>query len=258
MRLSDSTGWIRWAFGGAVSLAIACGFWLMLGVVYSHVAKPLKVPFARGVQSLFAEQTGFFPEGALWDYSDEWYSKTLLAMGEQPLRATRGRFAYRLIFSPASADIVSIRVEASGEEILLHIKTLRRASLKPQTMNDHRTLSNVIDATLADAETTARVVSVSPLRWSLVESLIHSSRFWSLPPTCRDLRVEIGALYFRERGEPWLLEALLEGRYHVVQRSGSDPCPTSSLYRACLELLRLAGQPGFSASPAGRLTRHWS
>ena len=258
MRLYDSTGWIRWAIGSAVSLMIACGFWLILGVVYSHV-KPLEVAFARGVQSLFAEETSFFPEGALPEFVDEWYSKTLLAMGEPPLRTTRGRFAYRLTFLPASADYVSIRVEAFGEEIRLHIKTLRRASLKPQTMY-HRTLSKVIDATLADAETTGRVISVSPFRWGLVESLIRSAGFWSLPSTRRDLRFEIGALRVRDRGpcgDAWVLEAFQEGRYHVVGSPDSGVSP-SPLHRACAELLRLADQPGFSESSAGRLTRHWS
>src|SRR5262245_48231692 len=170
MRLYELTSWIRWAIAGAVSLAIACGLGLVLRIIYSHVAKPMEVAFARGPHSLFAEETGFFPEGALLESVDEWYSKMLLAMGEPPLRATPKGFAYRLIFLSASADYVSIRVEASAEKIWLHIKTLRSVSLIP---------SEFIDARLANAEITDRTISVSPFRWRLVESLIYSSGFLS-------------------------------------------------------------------------------
>jgi len=239
----DSTGWFRWMIAGAVSLVMAFGFLLILGHFYSHLARTMEGDLARGVRSLFTflsppKETRFFPEGALPETYDEWYSKALLAMGEQPLWETRARSAYRLIFLPASADHVSIRIEAFGEAMVLHIKTLRRAPPRTEPA-DTRTASEVIDATLANAQTTERAFSVSSVQWSQVQALISSSGFWTLPSTDTD---------FGRGGGRWVLEGFQGGRYHVVDRWSPNHGPNTSFHRACDALLRLAGLPGIKTT----------
>ena len=145
-----------------------------------------------------------FGEKALSDeFTREWYTTQLCAMGEAPLTApaagsVRIRFIWVRTFHPA----ISVRVEHSAHETQLFAVELDgKGGYEPGTA----------------ARRIRRSLSLE--EWTSLQESISNSGFWGLPT-----KPPSGLLGFD--GAQWIVEVATQDRYHVVDRwRGADLQP---------------------------------
>jgi hypothetical protein len=164
---------------------------------------------------------GYFPAG-IWEgyegrdgFVNEWYSKHLTAMQEPSLLAlpaTQGE-AYRFIWLRTFHHPIAIRLwRENSPAQLVALELDGRGGYEPGIIikNKSRRLSEQ--------------------EWLEFLRRLNQTTYWTMPT--EDPR-EGG-----NDGAQWILEAVREGRYHLVERWS----PRSGEYRAaCLYLLKIAG-----------------
>lgn len=147
----------------------------------------------------------------------EWFSSHLRAMDEPPIRpsATASSDVVRFLYLRSFHHPIAVRLERRFSGVTLTAVELDGAGgYEPGEI--------------------ARRISrkVSSEHWAEVAQLLENSGFWDLP-TSRE-RVSID-------GARWILEASVDGRHHVVQRSSPDEPATLGFRATCVWLLDVAG-----------------
>ena len=180
----------------------------------------------RDCRALVAERS-LFPDGAFGDDPARnvnllWYSTHLAAMGEPNLLelAEQGTEVYRFLWLRAYHAPVAIRVLRREQSALLLGKRLGGAGgYDPGDLIEEVALELKEDA------------------WTEFSRLLEEANYWRAATT------EVGLT--RLDGSQWILEAVKDGRYHVVDRwspsATGSPEEDSKLREACLHLLTLSG-----------------
>ena len=212
-----------WGHGSLLWLA----FWpLDAGAERADKYACLAEDSSPACEQLVAERSRF-PEGAFDDTALSsfvllWYSEHLAAMAEPVLTRIdeRPAEAYRFLWLRTFHHPVVLRLQDVGGEKTLVVKQTNGAG-------GYRPGELVVD----------RTIRVGAEEWNTFQSLLDAAGYWRAAETDRD---EMGG-----DGAQWVLEAVRDGRYHIVERWSPDERYSSeenlNFRDACLYLLKLSG-----------------
>lgn len=177
-------------------------------------------PPPRTADVIYFPPGTFHPDNtAADDHVRQWYGGHLTAMGEPSLHQARttGIEAYRFLHLPTWDHPVAVRIETRGSTIELTHRVLSgQGGYEPGTLTTD----------------TTRVATAAEL--DSVRRALATADFWNLPT-----RAEAGL-----DGEQWIIEAVRDGRYHVVDRWTPAPDgPHARFVAACTALRDLAVPP---------------
>lgn len=165
----------------------------------------------------------YFPAGVLGDTPDqhrfaaEWYSQHLGAMGEPSLfelsRQDSTAETYRFLWLRSFHHPVSVRlvIRPDGTAVLTAKETGGHGGYAPGKLTRNRT------------------VSLSEQRTRMFQERLRRLAIWKLPATRPDMGVD---------GAHWIVEAVKDGRYHVVDRW--SPPAKDPIHQFAITLLDLA------------------
>jgi hypothetical protein len=177
---------------------------------------------SREISELEKGKSKYFPKDTFsrnWKDADafmnDWYGKHLKAMGEKSLLDVSDKTAeaYRFLWLRSFHHPVFVRIRRDQNGIKLFTKELDGAGgYEPGKV-------------LRESE-----ISLQRKEFCEFLRLLEKADYWTLPSTKTD---EAGA-----DGAQWILEAVKENRYHIVDRWS----PENGAYRAaCVYLLKLSG-----------------
>jgi hypothetical protein len=163
----------------------------------------------------------YFPPGMLsqhpWhdQFRINWYSKHLIAMKEPPMYSTNvdGFESYRFLWLRSFHHPIAVRISKYGEQHFISVKETNGAGgYEPHQLILHQTRM------------------LAPAEWAEFIRLINRACYWDLQSEDENIGGTDGAR--------WILEAVTDGRYHIVDRWSPD----GGSYRdACIYALRLSG-----------------
>ncbi len=139
----------------------------------------------------------YWPAGSFdehgWDFTNNWYSTQLCAMGESPLKArTQGEIRVRFLWLRTFHPGIAIRVEHSPEATLLEAIQLAGAG---------GYAPGVVDKKVR--------IDVSADQWRQIQNLLEEASFWKLPAHVPDNSFD---------GAQWIIEVAEVDRYRAVDR----------------------------------------
>jgi hypothetical protein len=137
----------------------------------------------------------YFPPAALQVSTADWYSKHLTALQEPSLyamRTERGTEVYRFLWLRTFHHPVAVRVVCKEDGDTIVCKTCAGAG----GYEPGRLILN-------------RSAPFSPQQKTQLKTLLESSGFWELPSKDTSLGLD---------GSQWIVEAVKDGRYHIVDR----------------------------------------
>ena len=176
---------------------------------------------SRKVSEIKKGKSGYFPKdefAGAWENRDafinDWYGKHLKAMGEKSLLdiSDKNTEVYRFLWLRTFNHPVFVRVEYRQNEIKLFTKELDGAG--------GYKLGKVLRS---------NKIVLREKEFCEFLSLLEKANYWNLQ-TSYDLRGEDGA--------EWILEAVKNNRYHIIQRWSPDK---GEFREACIYLLKLSG-----------------
>lgn len=189
--------------------------------------------YERQCEELVAERS-LFPTSALGasklsSFPALWYSEHLAAMGETALAPVSDQPSevYRFLWLRTFDQPVAIRLQTAGGVRTLFVKQLNGAGgYDPGVLVVNRT------------------IEIGAEDWDRFLRLLVEADYWRRPTADRSVDGLDGAR--------WVLEAVKDGRYHIVDRWSPDQASSSRAdlrFRdACLFLLELSGlenQPSY-------------
>jgi hypothetical protein len=167
----------------------------------------------------------YFPMGVFSAQEGEllwirkFYSSSLAAMEEPPLKDKRNIEEYRFLWLRSFHPPVSVRLWQTGTQSYMSTKQLSNVGVPKNG-------EAVFIKTLAVNETR----SMTKEEWAHFQELLKKAEFWSMPTTDE---TPIGL-----DGAGWLLEGVKQDQYHVVHRQS----PEDGTYReVCIYLMRVSG-----------------
>ena|SRR3989338_3048472 len=163
----------------------------------------------------------FFPDKAFSEKQDAndfvvgWYSKHLVALGENSLwenRETKGLFVYRFLSLPTwgSPTAITFRLNDEGTGKLVIKKTDGQGGYEPGKL--------VLDKT----------ISLDERQTKEILEQFKKLDFWKLP-----VKDDVMGL----DGTQWIIEGVKEGRYHIVDRWTPG---SGDFYDTCRLLFRIS------------------
>lgn len=142
---------------------------------------------------------GTFPKrNGMEEFIVEWYSEHLIAMEEQALYhdASDEDEKYRLLWLRTFHQPITVTVVNSGTDVTITAKKLSGAGgYEPGTLIDVKTRHFTVD------------------EWAEFTHLLDSSCFWRQKSTQMTSSLD---------GAQWIIEALKDGHYHLVDRHSPD------------------------------------
>jgi len=145
-------------------------------------------------KALFGADT-YFPKGTVSDFEQTWYAAHLSAMKE-PVLASRGadksHFAFRILYLPTWGRPVAVRIEKTGERIVLRSVMLSGdGGYGPGTVKDEK------ESTITATE------------FASLLGEIRKSGFWELSPKDEVIGFD---------GSQLIIEAIQDGKHVVFVR----------------------------------------
>ena len=166
----------------------------------------------------------YFPAGIFGPHEGElnwirkFYSSSLAAMQEPPLKDKRKVETYRFVWLRAFHPPVAVRLWKTGNQSYLSTKQLSNVGVP---INGEA----IFPKSLAVNETQ----SITEEEWAHFQVLLKKAGFWSMPTTDE---TPIGL-----DGSGWVLEGVKQDEYHMVHRQS----PEQGAYReVCIYLLRVS------------------
>ena len=152
----------------------------------------------------------YFPAGIFGPHESElnwirkFYSSSLAAMEEPPLKYKRTVETYRFVWLRAFHPPVAVRLWKTGNQSYMSTKQLSDVGVP---INGEANFPK----SLAVNETQ----SITEAEWTHFQVLLKQAGFWSMPTTDE---TPIGL-----DGSGWLLEGVKQDEYHMVHRQSPEP-----------------------------------
>lgn len=174
----------------------------------------------QSLETSLMDKESFFPPKVLAQdqggnqFRNEWYSKHLSAMNEEPLYSPEDEWveSYRFLWLRTFHHPVAVRIWKCGSVRFISVKELDGAGgYEPGKLKFERQRE------------------LTPDEWSEFKRHLDDSCYWQLPTEDDNLGTD---------GAQWIFEGVKGGRYHIVDRW----TPRSGSYRElCLYALKLSG-----------------
>lgn len=136
------------------------------------------------------------------NYSDQWYSKQLAALGEQNLKSYH--HAYRFTYIPSFSAPFTVRIEIADEGTSDLTFTCSDDVISPNGGDIFKTFQVVLD----NGQTNKLLAAM------------QDSGFWDMPT--KDERIGLD-------GSEWIIEGVKDGTYHIVNRWTPEKGPIYDL-----------------------------
>jgi hypothetical protein len=181
------------------------GLIILLFFLLGTVSAPAVALALRSQPQYFPETTADVP-APLDEFEVKWYSKHLAAMQEPSLwrlgTSDPAGTAYRFLELPSFAHPIGIRVAKTDAGATLRLVVL-----------------DGLGGYLPGGIGIERTVAINPERWNELERLIAKCNFWEMDT---EEQIPDGEAIVRHDGTRYIVEGIMDGRYHVVNRDEEE------------------------------------